>query len=55
MCMLWIRGTADSTIVVVKLWAYESTVTYSRVKLTIRDKDVKGKGSNMITKCVHMR
>lgn len=49
------RGSADQIIVVVKPRADESMVTYLRVKLTVRDKDVKGKGSGILTKGIHIR
>lgn len=41
------QGVADEVIVVVKLVACEDMVTYLRVKLPERNKDVKGKGRNM--------
>lgn len=42
-----IKGLADETVVVVKSVAYDSMVTYLRVKLQISDKDVGGEGWNM--------
>ncbi len=42
------RGSSDEAIVVIKLLASEDAVTYLRVKLAVRNKDVKGEGWNMI-------
>ncbi len=42
-----IKGLADDAVVVVKSIAYENMVTYLRVKLLKRDKDVVGEGRNM--------
>ena len=42
------RGSADETIVVVKLLADEDTVTYLRIKLVVSCMDAGGEGWNMI-------
>ena len=47
---LWSQGVADLVVVVVKPQADEDMVTYLRVKLVVRDKHVKGKGPDMLTK-----
>ena len=49
------KGFADETVVVVKSVAYESMVTYLRVKLLKRDKDVGGEGWNMKLSFRHIR
>ena len=41
------QGVADEVVVVVKPAANEGMVTYRRVKLPERDRDVKGEGRNM--------
>jgi hypothetical protein len=41
------QGVADEVVVVVKLAACEDMVTYLRIKLPERNKDVKGEGRNM--------
>lgn len=43
-----LQGFADLIVVVVKPVAYEDMVTYLRIKLTARNRDVKGKGSDML-------
>lgn len=45
------QGVADSAVVVVKLSTEENTVTCLRIKLIERDRKIKGKGPDMITKC----
>lgn len=47
------RGSADETIVVVKLFAYDDAVTYLRIKRTERCMDAEGEGWNMVPSC-HM-
>ena len=42
------QGFADLIVVAVKPTAYEDMVTYLRVKLPERNRDVKGKGSDML-------
>ena len=51
---LWSQGVADLVIVVVKLRADEDMVTCLRGKLVARDRDAKGKGPDMLTKCNQM-
>lgn len=41
------QGVADEVVVVVKPTADEGMVTCLRVKLSVRNKDVKGEGRNM--------
>lgn len=48
MVCLWRWWFADETVVVVKSQAYEDMVTYLRIKLVKRDKDVKGEGWNIL-------
>ena len=50
MCLLRTERSADQIVVVIKLRADESMVTCLRVKLVEIDRDVKGKGSGMLTK-----
>ena len=50
MLSLWSQGVADLIAVVVKPLAGEDMVTYLRVKLAVRGKEAKGKGSDMLTK-----
>ena len=42
------RGFSERAIVIVKWSANEIMVTWLRIKLTIRDKDVGGKGRAMV-------
>ena len=46
MCMC--RGFADEAVVAVKPGACEDMVTYQRIKLSERNRDVKGEGWNML-------
>ena len=41
------QGFADEAVVIVKLLAGEDMVTYLRIKLTDRDKEIKGEGWNI--------
>ena len=54
MLLLGLQGVSDLIIVVVKLQAYEDMVTYLRIKPVERDKEIKGEGSDMLTKGVQM-
>ena len=49
-CGVMDRGFADETIRVVKLFAYEGTVTYLRVKQIDSCMDAGGEGWNMLSR-----
>ena len=48
MVPLWVRESADETVVIVKLNAYDDMVTYQRIKQSAKDQQllVEGEGWN---------